>query len=98
MLILIYMTNCITLRTTAIYEWNGSVFIIRGFLQGHECHGKEALSVYSMGNFVFPQAGVKRFFDGDKPSRKSLKGYIKTIKKLFSPTQFSYMFKITVNR
>ena len=59
------------------------------------------MAVYSLGNFVFPKAGIQglsSFLGGAKPSKENVKTYIKSMKNMFSPTQMSYMFRITVNK
>ena len=59
------------------------------------------MAVYSLGNFVFPKAGIQglsSFLGGDKPSKESVKTYIKSMKEMFSPTQISYIFRVTVNK
>ncbi len=67
--------------------------------QGHECI-REALAVYSLGNFLFQKTGVdlRKFLYNGNPSEKEVERYLEATRKIFNPSQFSYMFRVTFSR
>ncbi len=61
---------------------------------------KEALVVYSLGNFLFAKYGVylREFLYDHSPSDEKVKDYLERYKTAFNPTQFSYIVRITVSK
>eukprot|EP00795_Rhopilema_esculentum_P012390 gene12390-3048_t len=70
-------------------------------LQGHQCHGSNALAVYSMGNFLAPKytgTTSEIFHGGRKPTKQDALKYAYDAESNYSLTQLGMMFRVTLSK
>eukprot|EP00112_Aurelia_sp_Birch-Aquarium-sp1_P011782 Seg2479.2 transcript_id=Seg2479.2/GoldUCD/mRNA.D3Y31 product="PGA biosynthesis protein CapA" protein_id=Seg2479.2/GoldUCD/D3Y31 len=68
-------------------------------IQGHECVRK-ALTVYSLGNFLFAKTDVRVFpFLGEhKATTSDVNQYAEEMKSIYNPSQLGYIFKVKLSK
>lgn len=69
-------------------------------IQGHECV-KKTMTVYSLGNFLFPKTGIpvlEDFLSTGKPTQKGVQEYIDGMRNIFNPSQLAYVFRVKLTR